>query len=164
MPRLKCKSGETLRKAYTRKNGTKVKQNCVKKRSHNKVKKTNKANKVNKVNKANKANKANKVKKSIIKKFKPMILSLKKNELKKYGYKNIKTLGIRKRRQSLAKAINNYGAKKVFRKLGIVKTLHKNKNVDLAKKYLNNMVWLRKKFDKDFKGSYKNSALFKSKK
>jgi hypothetical protein len=141
MPRLKCKSSETLRKAYTRKNGTKVKQKCVKKRSPNKVK----------------------VKKSIIKKFKPMILSLKKDELKKYGYKNIKTLGIRKRRQSLAKAINNYGAKKVFSKLGAVKTLHKNKNVDLARKYLNNMVWLRKKFDKEFKGSYKNSALFKHK-
>jgi hypothetical protein len=144
MPSLKCNSGETLRKAYTRKNGTKVKQKCVKKRSPNKVKV--------------------KVKKSIIKKFKPMILSLKKDELKKYGYKNIKTLGIRKRRQSLAKAINNYGAKKVFSKLGAVKTLHKNKNVDLARKYLNNMVWLRKKFDKEFKGSYKNSALFKSKK
>lgn len=142
MTRLKCNSGETLRKAYTRKNGTKVKQKCVKKRTPNKVK----------------------VKKSIIKKFKPMILSLKKDELKKYGYKNVKTLGVRKRRQSLAKAINNYGAKKVFSKLGAVKTLHKNKNVDLARKYLNNMVWLRKKFDKEFKGSYKNSALFKSKK
>ena len=93
-----------------------------------------------------------------------MILSLKKDELKKYGYKDVKTLGVRKRRQSLAKAINNYGAKKVFSKLGAVKTLHKNKNVDLARKYLNNMVWLRKKFDKEFKGSYKNSALFKSKK
>ena len=141
MPSLKCNSGETLRKAYTRKNGTKVKQKCVKKRSPNKVKV--------------------KVKKSIIKKFKPMILSLKKDQLKKYGYKNIKTLGVRKRRKSLSKAINNYGAKKVFRKLGAVKTLHKNKNVDLARKYLNNMVWLRKKFDKEFKGSYKNSALFK---
>jgi hypothetical protein len=140
MPRLKCKSSETLRKGYTRKNGTIVKQKCIKKRSPNKVKK------------------------SIIKKFKPMILSLKKGQLKKYGYKNIKTLGVRKRRQSLAKAINNYGAKNVFRKLGAVKTLHKNKNVSLANKYLNNMVWLRKKFDKDFKGSYKNSALFKHKK
>ena len=140
MPRLKCKSSETLRKGYTRKNGTIVKQKCIKKRSPNKVKK------------------------SIIKKFKPMILSLKKGQLKKYGYKNIKTLGVRKRRQSLAKAINNYGTKNVFRKLGVVKTLHKNKNVSLANKYLNNMVWLRKKFDKDFKGSYKNSALFKHKK
>ena len=157
MPRLKCKSNEYIRKAYTRKNGTKVKQKCIRKRSVNKVKKINKVKKV-------KINKVKKVKKSIIKKFKPIILSLKKDELKKYGYKNIKTLGVRKRRQSLAKAINNYGTKKVFRKLGIVKTLHKNKNVDLAKKYLNNMVWLRKKFDKDFKGSYKNSALFKSKK
>ena len=137
MPRLKCKSSETLRKSHIRKNGTKVKQTCIKKRSPNKVKK------------------------SIIKKFKPMILSLKKGQLTKYGYKNVKTLGVRKRRQSLAKAINNYGAKKVFSKLGAVKTLHKNKNVDLAKKYLNNMVWLRKKFDKEFKGSYKNSALFK---
>ena len=146
MPRLKCKSSETLRKAYTRKNGTKVKQNCVKKRSPNKMKKMKKANKV---------------KKSIIKKFKPIILSLKKDQLKKYGYKDIKTLGVRKRRQSLAKAINDYGAKKVFRKLGVVKTLHKNKNVDLSKKYFNNMVWLRKKFDKEFKGSYKKSALFK---
>ena len=106
-------------------------------------------------------NKINKVKKSIIKKFKPIILSLKKGALKKYGYKDIKTLGVRKRRQSLAKAINDYGAKKVFRKLGVVKTLHKNKNVELSKKYFNNMVWLRKKFDKEFKGSYKKSALFK---
>jgi hypothetical protein len=142
MSRLKCKSSETLRKSHIRKNGTKVKQTCIKKRSPKKV---------------------NKVKKSIIKKFKPMILSLKKGQLTKYGYKNIKTLGIRKRRQSLAKAINNYGAKKVVSKLGVVKTLHKNKNIDLARKYLNNMVWIRKKFDKEFKSSYKNSALFKNK-
>ena len=145
MSRLKCKSSETLRKSHIRKNGTKVKQTCIKKRSPNKVKKVNK------------------VKKSIIKKFKPIILSLKKGQLTKYGYKNVKTLGVRKRRQSLAKAINNYGAKKVFSKLGIVKTLHKNKNVDLSRKYLNNMVWIRKKFDKEFKSSYKNSALFKNK-
>ena len=159
MPRLKCRTDQSLRKGYIRKNGTKVKQQCVKKRSPKKVKKQS----LKKVKNIRTNNVKNKVKKSIIKKFKPIILSLKKGDLQKYGYKDIKTLGIRKRRQSLAKAINDYGAKKVFRKLGVIRTLHKNKNKDLSNKYSNNMVWLRKKFDKDFKGSYKHSTLFKTK-
>ena len=85
----------------------------------------------------------------------------KKHELGKYGYKNVKSLGVRKRRQALTKAVKKYKAKKVLSKLGAIRTLHKNKDKDLSLKYLNNMVWLRKKFDKDFKGSYKKSTLYK---
>ena len=85
----------------------------------------------------------------------------KKHELGKYGYKNVKSLGVRKRRQALTKAVKKYKAKKVLSKLGAIRTLNKNKDKDLSLKYLNNMVWLRKKFDKDFKGSYKKSALYK---
>ena len=195
MPRLKlrCKSAETLRKAYTRKNGTKVRQKCVKKRTlANKTKpvkqKSTKPVKQKstkpvkqKLTKPVKQKSTKPVKKKSTKPVKQkstkpvkqkltkiiknkLIPVLKRGNLTKHGYTNVKSLGVRKRRQALTKAITEYGAKIVLSKLGAIKTLHKNKNSELSRHYLNNQVWLRKKFDKEFKSSYKNSTLYKSKK
>ena len=163
MPRLKlrCKSAETLRKAYTRKNGTKVRQKCVKKRTlANKTKPVKQ-----KSTKPVKQKSTKPVKQKLTKIIKNKLIPvLKRGNLTKHGYTNVKSLGVRKRRQALTKAITEYGAKIVLSKLGAIKTLHKNKNSELSRHYLNNQVWLRKKFDKEFKSSYKNSTLYKSKK
>ena len=170
MPRLKlkCKSGETLRKAYTRKNGTKVRQQCIKKRTLAKKKPVKKKSVKPVKKKSVKPSKKKPVKPVKKKSSKPvknnLIPVLKRGNLTKHGYTNVKSLGVRKRRKALTKAITEYGAKTVLSKLGAIKTLHKNKNSELSRHYLNNQVWLRKKFDKEFKSSYKNSTLYKSKK
>lgn len=100
------------------------------------------------------------VKKKQSRKKLPKIV-LKKGELGKYGYKDVKTLTLKKRREALDKAINEYGAQKVLKKLGLIKTYQKNKNPVLIKKLMDNMKWSRKKFDSQFKSSWKTSALFK---
>lgn len=99
------------------------------------------------------------VKKPAVKKLPKIVL--KKGELGKYGYKDVKTLTLKKRREALDKAINEYGAQKVLKKLGLIKTYQKNKNPVLIKKLMDNMKWSRKKFDSQFKSSWKTSALFK---
>ena len=137
---LKCKKGFVVRKGFTKKNGTKVRATCIKKKISLRKKEKNHL------------------------KLKRVIIPISKNhELSKYGYKNIKELGVRKRHKSLSNSVNEYGAKKVLSKLGAIKTLHKNKAPKLSEKIHNNQLWLRKKFDKDFKSSYKNSTLFKKK-
>jgi predicted DNA-binding WGR domain protein len=89
-------------------------------------------------------------------------ISLKKGELGKYGYKDIKTLSVKKRHMALDKAIKEYGAQKILKKLGLIKTFQKNKNPKVSNLLMDNMKWSRKKFNSDFKSSWKNSALFKS--
>lgn len=87
---------------------------------------------------------------------------LKKGELTKYGYKNIKSTGTKKRRKSLSKAVNEYGALKLLKKLGVLRLYHKNSSPALSKKYYDNQKWIRKKYNNQFKSSWKNSALFKT--
>lgn len=135
---MTCKKGFTLRRGYTRKNGTKVKATCVKMRSKAKASKA-------------------KVSKAI------RIPPLKKGELTKHGYHNVKNLGVRVRRKALTSAVKEYGALKVLRKLGVLRTYHKRKAPSLAKKYYNNMKWSRKKFNNQFKGDWRKSSLYMKK-
>ena len=72
-------------------------------------------------------------------------VKLKKGELTKYGYKNVKSLSKTKRRKALNKAVKKYGHGKVIRKLSILRTYNKNKNPKLSKKFRNNMVYVQKK-------------------
>ena len=203
---LKCKKGFVVRKGFTKKNGTKVRATCIKKKAPMKkktrvkkkktplkkkktpVKKKKTSVKKKKTPmkkkktplkkkktlvKKNKApmkkkktpvkKKKTSVKKKEQKQLKKVIIPISKtHELSKYGYKNIKELGVRKRHKALSNSVNEYEAKKVLSKLGAIKTLHKNKSPELATKYLNNMVWLRNKFDSHFKGKLSNSKLSKS--
>ena len=91
--------------------------------------------------------------------FKKIVL--KKGELGKHGYKNIKSLKLKDRRKSLNNATNEYGAPKILKKINLLKTFQKNKNPQVASIYGNNMKWLRKKYDNQWKSSWKNSNLFK---
>ena len=86
---------------------------------------------------------------------------LKKGELSKHGYVKVKTMGVRKRRKALDGAIGEYGAMKVLKKIGAVKTYQKNKSPETSRVYMDNMRWLRKKYDHQFKSSWKESNLFK---
>ena len=129
-----------VRAAFVRKNGTKVAKkivapSCIKKRG-------------------------------LPNKFKPPkgkagIGPLKKGELSKHGYAEVKKLGVRKRRVALGKAIDDYGAPMVLKKLGAIKTLLKRTSPDYSKIYMDNMKWMRKKYDNQFKSSWKNSAVYK---
>ena len=143
---LKCKKGFILRKSYrrksyTRKNGTKVKSKYIKAKC---IKSRGAPGKTSN-------------------KFKTKgIPPLKKGELTKYGYHNVKSLGVRKRRRALTSAIKEYGASKVLRKLGVLRTYHKRTFPSLSSKYYDNMKWTRKKFNNQFKGDWTKSALYKA--
>ena len=86
---------------------------------------------------------------------------LQKGELSKHGYIKVKTMPVRKRRKALDGAIEEYGAMKVLKKIGAVKTYQKNKSPESTRVYMDNMRWLRKKYDNQFKSSWKDSNLFK---
>ena len=86
---------------------------------------------------------------------------LKKGELGKHGYKDIKTLKVRKRQKSLNNAITEYGAPKILKKIGLLKTFQKNKSPEVSKLLMDNMKWMRKKYDTQFKSSWKDSLLYK---
>ena len=51
-------------------------------------------------------------------------------------------------------------ASKILKKLGVIRTYHKNKNPKYSKIYSDNMKWTRKKYNNQFKGSWEKSALF----
>ena len=91
--------------------------------------------------------------------FKKIIL--KKGELGKHGYKEIKTLKVRKRHKALDNAITEYGAPKILKKVGLLKTFQKNKSPDVSKLLMDNMKWVRKKYDTQFKSSWKDSLLYR---
>jgi hypothetical protein len=88
-------------------------------------------------------------------------IELKRGELGKHGYKDVKNLTIKKRHEALDKAIDDYGAQTVLKKLGLIKTYNKNKNPIFITKLRDNMKWTRKKYDSQFKSSWVKSALFK---
>ena len=146
MTTLICKKGYITRRAYTRKNGTKVKAMCVK---GNGKKKRSRKSRMRSKAKAKKASKAK------------GIPPLKKGELTKHGYHNVKKLGVRVRRKALTSAVKEYGASKVLKKIGVLRTYHKNKAPNLSKKYYDNMKWTRKKFNNQFKGDWRKSSLYK---
>lgn len=86
---------------------------------------------------------------------------LKKGELSKHGYTQIKTLNKTKRHKYLDSAIKEYGSSKILKKLGAVKTYQKNKSPEVSRILYDNMRWVRKKYDADFKSSWKDSNLYK---
>ena len=163
---LKCKEDERLKKGYIRKGyitktgkrskDVVVKDKCVKKniKSIKSVKKSNKSVK-----------KSNKSKDNFRPKFVPTkknkgIGKLKSGELGKHGYSKIKTLSLSNRHNALTKAVDDYGAHMVFRKLGALRTYQKHKNPLVSKLCHNNQKWIRKSFNNHFKGSWKNSKVF----
>lgn len=169
----KCPKGSILRKAYKRKDyisksgeikkGKIVPSKCIKRKVNTKNSKKVNSKKVKSVNKNTKNSK--KVK-SVNKKTKnskkgKLVIPMKKGELTKHGYHKVVELSIKNRRNALNSAIKEYGASKILKKLGVIRTYHKNKNPKYSKIYSDNMKWTRKKYNNEFKGSWEKSALFK---
>lgn len=143
--KIDCPPGQILkdgyvRKGYTRKNGTKVKDVVVKPTCIEK--------------------------KGAKTKYKPPagkkgIPPLKSGELSKHGYSKIKNLSKKQRQKALNSAIDEYGAQMVFKKINALKTLQKRTNPEISKTFDNNLRWVRKSYDSQFKGNWKDSMLFK---
>ena len=66
-----------------------------------------------------------------------------KGDLTKYGYKNVKKLSRKKRRESLDKAVKQYGRVTVMRKLGAIRALHYNKNKSLSNKFYSDLKYVQ---------------------
>jgi hypothetical protein len=78
------------------------------------------------------------------KKSKVRIPVRKNNMLKKYGFSA--KLSARSRHKSLERAVHEYGALSVFRKLNAIAIFNKNKNPELASKFNADKNWVKKKF------------------
>ena len=85
---------------------------------------------------------------------------LKKGELGKYGYHHLDKISKTERKQSLRLAVGEMGAPRVVRKLGAIRTYLKNTSPQVSAKFYEDQKWVRKTFDDEFKGDYKQSALF----
>ena len=85
---------------------------------------------------------------------------LKKGELGKYGYHHLGKISKTERKQSLRLAVVEMGAPRVVRKLGAIRTYLKNTSPKVSAKFYEDQKWVRKTFDNEFKGDYKQSALF----
>tara|TARA_Y100000389_G_C17270732_1_gene417818 strand:+ start:107 stop:499 length:393 start_codon:yes stop_codon:yes gene_type:complete len=97
------------------------------------------------------------------KQSKVVLPPLKKGELIKHGYKDIKTLTIKKRHKALDAALTEFPAQTVLRKLNILKTLQK-RNIKIVNILTSDMKYIRKKYDNQFKSSWKSSQLFTKRK
>ena len=75
-------------------------------------------------------------------------LKLKKGQLIKHGYVNVKKLTLAERKKAIDKAVKEYGRLTVIRKLNILRTLHKNKNPKLSKKHGVDMKYVQTKYKK----------------
>ena len=146
-----CKTGEVIRegyyrKPYTKKNGSRVKgiwikPTCIKDQGLPGRGYPLRAPKSKKLQKPGKG-----------------IGPLKKGVLGKHGYAT--KLSASERRTALDSAVGEYGAHRVLRRLNAIKTLSKRTNPKVSKKYFQDMKWVRKTFDGQFKSSWKESALF----
>jgi hypothetical protein len=85
---------------------------------------------------------------------------LKKGELGKFGYHGLEELSKSERYSSLKKAVSKLGAPRVVRKLGAIRTYLKNTSPKVSNIFYEDQKWVRKTYDDEFKGEYKNSALF----
>lgn len=64
--------------------------------------------------------------------------------LKKYGFSS--KLPDQERHKSLERAVQEYGALSVFRKLNAISTFNKNKNPALASKFNADKNWIKKMY------------------
>ena len=145
--KLRCKNGliprnAYVRKPYTRKNGTKVDRKYI---SAKCIKSRGLPGKTS--DRYTGKNKG--------------IGKLKKGELGKHGYANVKNLSLNKRQEALNSAVKEYSAPKILKKLGAIKTYQKNKDPQFSSLLQSNMKWVRKTYDEQFKSSWKDSNLFK---
>lgn len=71
---------------------------------------------------------------------------LRKGELTKYGYQNVRQLSVSDRRLALRKAIQEFGSLGVWRKLNAVAVYTKHTSPALSMLYKEDMNWIRSEF------------------
>ena len=86
---------------------------------------------------------------------------LKKGELGKYGYHNITHLTKKDRQLMLTEAVKEYGAPKLVRKLGALRTYLKNTAPRASKIFYEDQRWVRVQYSSEFKGDLKKSKLYR---
>ena len=84
---------------------------------------------------------------------------LKKGELGRFGYHHLDKLSKEERHKSLKMAVKELGAATIVRKLGAIRTYLKNTSPKVSKIFYEDQRWVRKTYDKDFKGKLENSKL-----
>jgi hypothetical protein len=134
---MKCPSGMITRNSYKRKQfinkkGTIIKSRCIKSRGL--------------PGKTSLRNKG--------------IGKLKSGELGKHGYFNVKNIKMSKRRKALSSAIDDYGAQMLLKKLNALRVYQKNTNPKISSIFYQDMRWLRKKYNHQFKSHWKSSSLY----
>jgi hypothetical protein len=68
---------------------------------------------------------------------------IRKGELIKYGYADVSLLPINKRRSALKTAVSQLGSLSVWKKLNVIYLYNKNKNPELAEKFVADRDWVR---------------------
>ena len=84
---------------------------------------------------------------------------IKKGELGKFGYHHVDKLSKDERHRSLKLAVNKMGAQKIVRKLGAIRTYLKNTAPNTSRIFYEDQKWVRKTYDKDFKGNLEKIKL-----
>jgi len=73
---------------------------------------------------------------------------LKKGDLTKYDYKNVKKLSAKVRHNALKRAVRVYGPLTLFRKLNAVYIYNKNTNKTVSRIFKRDRDWVKKTFMK----------------
>jgi hypothetical protein len=71
---------------------------------------------------------------------------IRKGELAKYGYADVDSLRLNQRRGFLKKAVSELGSLSVWKKLNVIYVYNKNKNPELAEKFLADRDWVKAKY------------------
>jgi len=87
---------------------------------------------------------------------------LKSGELGKHGYHKVKEMSVKNRRVALTSVVDEYGANTIIKKLNALRVYQRNKGPESARLFYNDMRWVRKTFDNEFKSDWKDSALYKN--
>lgn len=92
----------------------------------------------------------------------PGIGKIKKGELGKHGYHSVLKLSKKERERALVSAVSEYGADRIVKKLGAIRTYLKNTSPESSAIFYRDQCWVRKKYANSFKGSLKKSKLYKN--
>ena len=76
----------------------------------------------------------------------PKIGYLNKGGFTKYGYYDVKSLTLRKRKIRLRKAIKDLGALTVWKRLNVIYIYNKYKNPEVAKIFYDDKTWIKNNF------------------
>ena len=90
----------------------------------------------------------------------PGIGKIKKGELGKHGYHSVLKLSKTARERALVSAVGEYGANRIVKKLGAIRTYLKHTSPESSAIFYRDQCWVRRKYAHSFKGTLKKSKLY----